>query len=187
MITLTDNDDPRFIDLAGRLLDAAITSDRPAEVYVVRIDQWFDAKWRAFSGKALGALGLHRSPVTVPPFHPHRVVAESHFSVASDSGAFEPTSAAPLHIAQPSAQNLTRFIARVSPSAVFFWYSASSRDLDRGSTMLYRTNQEKVFSWYASFYRSPAWRLDRHRGISPTEIQHHLQGFSRDEVLESKI
>ena len=175
MITLTDNDDPRFIDLARRLLDAAITSDQPAEVYVIRIDQWFDAKWLKFSGKVLGALGVHCKQVTVPPFHPHRVVSESHFSVASDSGAFESTSAPLLHIAQPSAQNLTRSIVRVSPSAIFFWYSASTLDLDRGSTMLYRTNHDKVFSWYASFHRSPTWRLDRHRGISPTEVQRQLQ------------
>ena len=175
MIPLTDNDDSRFIDLARRLLDAAITSDQPAEVYVVRIDQWFDAKWLKFSGKVLGALGVHHNPVTVPPFHPHRVVTESHFSFASDSGAFVPTFAPPLHIAQPSAQNLTRSIARVSPSAIFFWYSGSTLDLDRGSTMLYRTSQAEIFSWYASFHRFPTWRLDRHRGISPSEVQRQLQ------------
>jgi hypothetical protein len=175
MITLSDNDDPRFIALASQLLDAAITANRPAEIYVIRIDQWFDAKWLNFSGKVLGALGVHHSPVTVPPFHPNRVIAESHFSVASDSGAFVPTSAQPLHISQSSDQNLTRFIARVSSSAIFFWYSGSTLDLDRGSTMLYRSNQDAVFSWYASFHRSPTWRLDRHRGISPTEVQRQLQ------------
>jgi hypothetical protein len=175
MITLTDNDDPRFIDLARRLLNTAITSGQAAELYVIRVDQWFDAKWLKFSGKVLGALGVHGRPVTVPPFHPHRVVAESHFTFASGSNAFVPTSAPPLHIAQPSAQNLMRTIVKVSPSAIFFWYSASTLGLDRGSTMLYRTNQNEVFSWYASFRRSTTWRLDRYRGISPTEVQRQLE------------
>ena len=175
MITLTDSDDPRFIALASQLLDSAVTANLPEEIYVVRIDQWFDAKWLNFSGKVLGAVGVSNSRTTVPPFHPHRVVAESHFSVASDSAAFVATAAQPLHISQSSDQNLTRSIARVSSSAIFFWYSGSTLDLDRGSTMLYRTNQDEVFSWYASFHRSPTWRLDRHRGISPTEVQRQLQ------------
>lgn len=175
MITLTDNDDPRFIALASQLLDAAIGSDRPAEVYLIRIDGWFDAKWLNFSGKVLGALGVHKKQITVPPFHPHRVLAESHFSAASESGAFVPTSAQPLHILQPSARNLTRFISRVSQSAVFFWYSSATIRHDRGCTMLYRTNQEDVFSWYASFHRAPTWHLDRQRGISPTELQRQLE------------
>ena len=29
--------------------------------------------------------------------------------------------------------------------------------------MLYRTDQDDVFSWYASFYRTSEWKLDRHR------------------------
>ena len=174
MITLTDNDDPRFMALASQLLDAAVTASRPSEIYLIRIDQWFDAKWLNFSGKVLGALGVHGRPITVPPFHPHRVVSESHFSAALDSGIFVPTPVLPLHIAQRSDQNLKRSITGVSPSAIFFWFSASTLDLDRGSTMLYRTNQGEVSSWYASFHRSPTWRLDRHRGISPTEVQRQL-------------
>lgn len=175
MITLTDNDDPRFIALASRLLDAAVTANRPSEIYLIRIDQWFDAKWLNFSGKVLGALGVHGRPITVPPFHPHRVIAEIHFSAAPDSGAFVPTAAAPIHIAQPGDQNLKRSVGGVAASAIFFWFSSSTLDLDRGSTMLYRTNQGEIFSWYASFHRSPTWRLERHRGISPTEIQRQLQ------------
>ena len=175
MITPTDNDDPQFIAVANQLISAAIATYRPTEVYLIRIDRWFDVKWLRFSGKALGALGVWHRLNTVPPFHPHRVLAESHLSVAPDSGAYVPTPAAPLHIAQPSAENLTRSIARVSPSAVFFWYSSSTLDLDRGSTMLYRTDQGDVISWYASFHRTAVWRLDRYRGISPEEVQHMLQ------------
>ena len=174
MIDPADNDDPRFIAIASGLLEAAIANYRPAEVYLIRIEGWFDAKWLNFSGKILGALGVHRNPTTVPPFHPHRVLCESHFSIAPDTGAYVRTQASPLHITQSSSQNLPRLISRVSPSAVFFWYSSSTRDLDRGSTMLYHTNQDEGCSWYASFHRSPAWRIDRQRGISATELQHLL-------------
>ncbi len=115
MLPLTENDDARFIALARQLLDAAIRGERPEEVYIIRIGQWFDVKWRNFSGKVLGALPVHKRPVTIPPFPPHRVLTESHFSAASGSEAFVPSAARPLHIAQPSAENLTRAISRVSP------------------------------------------------------------------------
>ena len=59
-------------------LDAAVANYRPAEIYLVCIDRWFDAKWLNFSGKVLGALGVWRSRTTIPPFHPHRVLGESH-------------------------------------------------------------------------------------------------------------
>lgn len=175
MITLLDNDDPRFIAIASRLLDAAITESRPAEIYLIRIDQWFDAKWLNFSGKSLGALGVWRRPTTVPPFHLHRVTHECHLTTSAEIGSFIAAPASPLHISQPSSQNLTRSIAKVSPSAVFLWFSSSTRDLDRGSIMLYHSYGDDVFSWYASFHRAPTWRLDRHQGISPTELQRQLR------------
>ena len=176
MITLTDNDDPRFIALASQLLGGVVAAYRPAEIYLIRVDGWFDAKWLNFSGKALGAVGVWCNPTTIPPFHPHRVLSEIHLSAATAAYGYQPTPAAPLHLLQPSSQNLTRSISRISPSAVFFWYSSTTSNLDRGSVMLYRTNQDEVISWYVSFHRAAAWKLDRHRGISPEEVHHLLQG-----------
>ena len=175
MIALTDADDPRFVALANRLLEAAVTTYRPAEIYLVRIDQWFDTKWLNFSGKALGALGVWNKRTTVPPFHPGRVREEHHFSVTTNPDAFEKTPAAPLHLAQESSQNLVRSISRISSDAVFFWYSSATVGLDRGSIMLYRTHQNEVLSRYVSFQRTATWRLDRHLGISPGEVRHLLQ------------
>jgi hypothetical protein len=119
MIRPSDSDDPHFIALANRLLNASLSANRPAEVYLIRLDSWFDAKWLNFSGKALGALGVHRDPITVPPFHPRRVVSQIHFALSPTTDAFEPAAVSPLHIDQPSGENLTRQISRVSPSAVF--------------------------------------------------------------------
>jgi len=174
MIAPTDNDDPRFIALASRLLNTALISQHPAEVYLIRIDQWFDAKWLDFSGKAIGAVSVWHEPTTVPPFVPNRVQAETHFTAAADSKTFVPSAAAPLHRQQPSSKNLTRSISRISPDGIFFWYSDSTLQLDRGSLMLYRTSGDQVFSWYASFHRNPTWQLARHRRISPAEIHPHL-------------
>ena len=174
MIALTENDDPKFVGLMERLLASAVRESPPATIYVIRIDQWFDAKWLNFSGKT-GGLGVHGNPVTLPPFHPNRVLAEDCFSVTAATGGFRLSAAPPLHREQSSAENLQRHVAKVSASGVFFWYSSSTLGLDRGCAMLYRTDQDEVFTWYASFHRSPEWRVDRHRGISPSELQHRLQ------------
>ena len=148
---------------------------RPAEVYLVRIDQWFDTKWLNFSGKLLGAVGVWNKRTSVPPFHPGRVREEHHFSATRNPDAFETTPAAPLHRAQTSSESIVRSISRISSDAVFFWHSSGTADLDRGSIMLYRTSPNEVLSWYVSFHRTASWWLDRHRGISPGEIRHLLQ------------
>jgi hypothetical protein len=41
------------------------------QTYVVKIDNWFGKRWLGFSGKALGALGVRKKKLTLPPFHPH--------------------------------------------------------------------------------------------------------------------
>ena len=68
MITPTDIDDPRFIALAKGFLTAALTSSPPTEIYLVRVNEWFDAKWLNFSGKLFGAVAVWKeTPTTIPP------------------------------------------------------------------------------------------------------------------------
>ena len=47
----------RFLALVSGIASAMIQEIRPADVFVTRIDHWFDHKWFGFSGKMLGALG----------------------------------------------------------------------------------------------------------------------------------
>jgi len=173
MIPLADTDDDDFLAISERLLVSEIGAYTPLEVYLVKIDGWFDTKWLGFSGKVLGALGVWNTPSTIPPFHPNRVVSEMHFK-HTKSEAYERSATQALHILQPSASNIQRTVRGISESAVFLWYSSGTASQDRGSTMLYGTKDGCVYGWYASFHRRSKWVLDRHRGISPLEINHLL-------------
>ena len=56
----------------------------PARLYVIRVDNWFGPKWMHFAGKvSVGKhfyAGIHKVTLHVPPFVPHRVVAERVFA-----------------------------------------------------------------------------------------------------------
>ena len=179
MITVRESDDPRFIALVSQMLTGVLATCRPAELYLVCIDTWFDAKWLGFSGKTLGAIGVWNRPVTLPPFHPHRVVAELHLSSLGRTRGFIESHADKLHIHQASAQNLRRSIADVSQSAVFLWYSSSTRDQDRGSVMTYHTHHGDCVCWYAGLRRAGHWILDRPCGISPSGFEHLLAASNK--------
>jgi|ERR1043166_5024591 hypothetical protein len=175
MITRTANDDAEFVEIASRVLAASVGLFHPAEVYVVHIDNWFDVKWRGFSGKILGALGVWKRELTLPPFRPNRVLSQTHFTRDTSSGDYIATDAAPLHRNHVSFQNLNRDIRHLSNSAMFFWYSGASAQTGRGSFMLYRIEDGQVSSWYASYHRAPDWKLLHTQEISRAELLHLAQ------------
>src|SRR5690349_2642154 len=153
MIKRTPDDDQEFIGIVSRILSASIALYRPSEIFVVHIDNWFDVKWRAFSGKILGALGVWKKGLTIPPFVPNRVRIERHFTWEESCGEYvardiEAVVAARLHRRQLSFQNLNRDIRHISDSAIFFWYSGASAQSGRGSVMLYRIEDGETSSWY---------------------------------------
>ena len=105
----TQDEDGRFVALTSQLLNRLIRLHSPQEVYVIHIDHWFDHKWQSFSGKTIGAVGLWRSTLTVPPFEPGRVVSQSYFCAKdSSTKSYSLEGAKPLHLEQWSGHNLHR-------------------------------------------------------------------------------
>lgn len=129
----TQADDPEFVGLASQALNRLVQLHCPQEVYAIQIDHWFDHMWHHFSGKMIGALGLWRSTLTVPPFDPGRVVSQSHFRADRSTGTYEADVIKPLHLDQSSGHSTHRFIRQVSSSGLFLWYSSETVKLDRAS------------------------------------------------------
>ena len=96
----------------------------PARLYVIRIDNWFGPKWMRFAGKFSAGkhfyAGIHKVTLHVPPFVPHRVVAERVFAGPNYD---ETVARPPLHIECASMLALTRRIADVDKEAAFVWFS----------------------------------------------------------------
>lgn len=73
-------------------------------------------------------IAVWRNNLTVPPFHPSRILSETCFQLRSDLELYAVASAKRLHINQASAENLRRSVRDISSSGIFVWYSHLSKD-----------------------------------------------------------
>ena len=183
-------DAAEFIEKAQGIAVDVARDYEPARLYVVRIDNWFGPKWMHFAGKftagkirsgPTSAIGVHKSRLHVPPFVPHRVLAECVF-VGPDYE--EIVAAEPLHIDCTSKLALTRRIADIDKDAAFVWYSGESEAQGRGAVMVYlpdafdemaprRGTLRDCDAFYAGFsLRNGDWEPAMLRGISRGEVAH---------------
>ena len=158
--------DSTFALIVERAVNKAAQSSSPGDVYVVQVDGWFDYKWQRFSGTVMHEIAVWRDKLTVPPFHPSRILSERYFRLRPDLGLYALASAKPLHINQASAENLRRSIRDISSSGIFVWYSHISKDSERASLMLYTVDAGDASGWYAGFARKDEWRLAQVKGTS---------------------
>lgn len=172
---LAGNDDPEFVSLAGKVLSSLVDSASPNDVFVVRIDNWFDHKWLKFSGKGrvpfdfsidldhpqVALDEFHQEKVTFPPFSPRRVVSQQYFKRPGTKESEFPHPCKK----EKTAKNLQRRVTQISQSGVFVWFSSHSRPNGRGSMMAYVVDGDRVTTWYASFVKAGVWKIDRVKGI----------------------
>jgi len=85
--------------------------------FVVKIDNWFGKRWLGFSGKALGAIGVCKRQLTLPPFIPSRVISQRRFWQAGEA----PRRPRMLHLRQRSGENLQRYVEVVVHKSNVFW------------------------------------------------------------------
>src|SRR5262249_54069328 len=137
---------------------------------------WFGKRWLGFSGKALGALGVRKKKLTLPPFNPSRVVSQRRF-IESGTPAGRRKQ---LHVWQRSGENLQRYTEVVLQGAHAFWYSGRSASNARGSFMAYLSTPEGYWPWYVSLRRDEKWRVVDCIGIGIRE----LETFTRRPVDE---
>ena len=163
MITIqrSHEDDTGFLDQVQWIISGCIEEYRPAEVYVIRIRDWFDYKWCYFSGKTLGAVGVSKfRDLTLPPFVPNRVVSQDHYDrVGGD--LYEASDAPPLHVRQPSEANFKRFIRRTTNDGTAIWFSSGSKATGRGSMMVYDVSPDMNFGWHVTFLRKADWQIEK--------------------------
>lgn len=162
------NDDLKFTSLTEAFVNRLVNAVSPGELYLVKIDHWFDFKWRGFQGKLLGALGLRDfEKLRVPPFIPDRVIEQRHFE--KDGGEYSEGEAG-LHFYQSSSKSLTsKGLVAVSSPRLFIWYSGGTKDFHRGSLMVYVIEKEGPKSFYISLSKGTEWGSLKTDGISKNE------------------
>jgi hypothetical protein len=184
-ISMQQGDSAEFIEKARAIALGVAQEYEPARLYIIRIDNWFGPKWMHFAGKFTAgkgaAIGVHKSPLHVPPFVPHRVIAERVF-VGPDYE--EIVTAAPLHIEIPSKIALQRRISDIDKDAAFLWFSGESEAQKRGSVMVYlpvasdpSARRRVGFRCSGAFYmgfsnNEISWEPAMLRGVSRGEVEH---------------
>jgi hypothetical protein len=174
------DDSAGFFDAMVPLVNGAVEVVRPAQVYLAKVDHWFDHKWLGFSYKIGGAVGVWQREMTLPPFHPHRIRWQRHFSLLPENGgyAFDGEGEA-LAVEQASDGNARRYVScRPFRSSVMAWFSGGTADFDRGALMVYtnvpsdRPGRVHTGSWYVSLVKTGdgTWRLHRNKRVGPGEL-----------------
>jgi hypothetical protein len=172
-VSTQQGDSAEFVEKV-RALAIGVARDRePARMYIIRIDNWFGPKWMHFAGKfragKFAAIGVHKTSLHVPPFVPHRVVAERVF-VGPD---YEETVVVPpLHIECPSKQALLRRIADIDKDAAFLWFSSESEAQKRGAVMVYLPVATDPAFYVGFSQREGSWEPAMLRGVSRGEVAH---------------
>lgn len=166
MIYPAEDDDPNFLEIIEPAIANSIKSYEPTEVYLVKIDSWFDSKWLNFGGTVTGDLGAHTRSLLIPEFHPNRVKGQKYFrkSEAGQSEYVEHDSI-PIHIEKAQSNRFQRVLNRDHSSAVFVWYSGKTKSNGRGSLMVFWVKEEEVRGWYVAFKAEEKWVLGRTVGI----------------------
>ena len=163
----TENDDKNLVRLVEQIFNAGVRLNQPNEVFIVKVDHWFDWKWREFSHKVFGALGIWRNPLRIPPFIPDRIIEERHFERVGKT--YRQKDGFKLHIYQHSDENVQRKIKRTS--AIYVWYSGDTMNNSQASLMVYTFNGEFQNSWYVSFTKKSSWQIYKTDNISKAEVK----------------
>ena len=174
-LTTNDDDDPGFIKLVQRIIHGVVSTEKPRDYCVVRIDNWFGERWLNFSGKLFGALGVRKTPTTFPPFVPNRIRSFTLFTwdpEQDDYRQIEETH--PVHKWQHSGTNLQNFVSKSFPDAAFFWFSGHTKQTHQGSLMTYVASNNECWTWYVGYKRNGDWKQAKLVNIAPAEIGYFL-------------
>lgn len=176
-----DNDDDDFIRAVDCWLYAMIQSRTPSDLFVVRVDNWFDHKWLGFAGQSkvhidtgLSAIDSEiqahwrtGADVTIPPFAPKRIIEQSHFKRKNDILVQQNSTNELVHSLHQkrSSENLHNRAIGLSSHGLFIWLSSKSALSQRASMMLYRTTDDKLKGWYSSFVKRDEWKVDKTKNM----------------------
>ena len=166
-------DDEAFIACVESVAAGICRLHRPAQLHVVKIDNWFGPRWLRFSGKILGLAGVQRRKLTLPPFVPSRVVFEHTLELSADAASCRAaTVQRVLHVEQASSLNLRRYVQDLAPTTAILWFSGATADNGRGAIMAHVPAEGFHWSWYVGLAAEQGWGLSTHKGISPVEFRH---------------
>lgn len=173
------NDNKNFIAALNGFVDQLTNDLEPAEIYMIRINEWFDHKWLGYSGRGIIQFPYSEPYIlakldkrfldrlTFPPFNPNQVRAE-HYWKLENSGDYNGTEKPHCIYNQKlkyNSYNWHNLVESVSSSGVFVWFSSNSESSGNGSIMVYAIEGVDIQTWYASFSEESGWEIENEIGF----------------------
>jgi len=174
MITEKENDNPNFILNCEKIIHNRIELWKPTEIFVTRIDNWFDQKWMEFSGTIMHEISVWKGETTIPPFHPNRIESSEFYQKTAEKYV-EKQNPKTLHIYQESKDNLKRRISEFTNDGLFVWYSGNSKANGIGTLMCYLVRESQCLPFFISLSEKKKWNVSQTKGILRNEIQEIIE------------
>ncbi len=166
-----EGDDAGFIMMTASIVTGIRKQIQPRSIRPIRIDNWFGEKWYRFSGKVMGAFGISKHQLTVPPFVPSRVAEESYWVRTGRDDYQRNDEFTPLHQAFSSEENMRRYFNIVCPDSAVIWYSSNTRSNGRGAVMVYISSPGyDDTAWYVELIAKTKWMPSINNGFTRDEF-----------------
>jgi hypothetical protein len=182
-----EGDDKTYLAAVCSLVASLANSQKPTDIYVIRVNKWFDRKWLRYSGS--GRVAFHgwdpidtaldsmwQEKLTFPPFNPKQIGTQLYWRKRSDGSYGGSPSPRRIHKRQlrHSAGNLNNRVADFTDSGLFVWFTSETQNNAHGSILVYSVAGKDVSSWYASVKQENGWRIDKVDGIDRASVERHF-------------
>lgn len=173
-----ENDNFDYIANINTITQNLISKWNPNELFITRVDNWFDSKWLNFSGTIMHEISVWQDKTTVPPFHPNRIEYTKYFK--KNKGVFnEYMISKPLHIYQESKSNLKREIVEFSKNGLFIWYSGNSKLNNMGVLMCYLAKSHECLTFHITLSGDIDWNIYKTKGIQKYDLELLLKSYEK--------
>jgi hypothetical protein len=186
LLTKKQNDNPDFILNCEKIIQNRIHLWKPTDVFVNRIDNWFDEKWMGFSGTTMHEVSIWKGETTIPPFHPNRVESSDFYQKTTELYV-KKKNPKTLHIYQESKDNLKRYISEFTNDGLFIWYSGNSKVNEIGTLMYYLVRESECQPLFISLSGKKDWNVSQTKGILLKEVQRILDIDIKENTVVNKV
>jgi hypothetical protein len=171
-IKIDKDDAPEFITIVNTVIWNMVFQYDIGEVVFVKIKNWFDHKWLNYSGKTVvtsndlfydaSLENVWRDKITIPPFNPNRVIYSRFFRI-KDTGNRKVEKV--INKYRISSDNMHNRISDYTSDGLLIWFSSNTKVNQKGSLMIYRSQNDEVQTWYAKIENINGWKISKSKGI----------------------
>lgn len=165
------SDDSNFINNLECIISNSLNEWKCEDLYLIRIDNWFDKKWLFFQGTVMHEIALWTwDELIVPPFHPNRVESIDYYEKQNDSYVKKECKGF-VHPYQSSIDNLKRKVKDISQDGLFVWYSSNSKTNQKGVIMSYLISANSNLGYHITLDEKQNWNVAETKGINKKQVQ----------------